>query len=191
MLANRIIVSTSWQKCHHALRAKLRCLKASMSRQKKKCKYKKLTKLSVKAKCPTKRFGSWTLSRKEWTYSRCYTLKLLAETCVQRQREQVSQSGVTRWSSRFVTTAIVAIVAGVQSGSTFREACLATEVQNVSRNRPCNACWNMLRNAVAHQLVAWKDCHRGWFPLLPEHLLKKKKAEGRYQLCSLQMTLKW
>ena len=28
--------------------------------------------------------------------SRCYTLKLLAETCVQRHREQVSQSGVTR-----------------------------------------------------------------------------------------------
>ena len=28
--------------------------------------------------------------------SRCYTLKLLAETCVQRRCEQVSQSGVTR-----------------------------------------------------------------------------------------------
>ena len=34
----------------------------------------------------------------------------------------------------FVTTAIVATVAEVESGSTFRETCLATEVQNVSRN---------------------------------------------------------
>ena len=33
--------------------------------------------------------------------SRCYTLKLLAETCVQRHREKVSQSGVTRWNFRF------------------------------------------------------------------------------------------
>ena len=37
----------------------------------------------------------------------------------------------------FVTTAIVAIVAEVESGSTFGETCLATEVQKVSRNRPC------------------------------------------------------
>ena len=33
--------------------------------------------------------------------SRCYTLKLLAETCVQRRCEKVSQSDVTRWNSRF------------------------------------------------------------------------------------------
>ena len=32
----------------------------------------------------------------------------------------------------FVTTAIVAIVAEVESGSTFGETCLATEVQKVS-----------------------------------------------------------
>ena len=33
----------------------------------------------------------------------CYTLKILAETCVQRRCEQVSQSGVhvTQWNSRF------------------------------------------------------------------------------------------
>ena len=37
----------------------------------------------------------------------------------------------------FVTTAIVAIVAEVESSSTFGETCLATEVQKVSRNRPC------------------------------------------------------
>jgi len=37
-------------------------------------------------------------------------LKLLAETCVQRHREQVLQSGVV-----FVTTAIVATVLGVES----------------------------------------------------------------------------
>ena len=34
----------------------------------------------------------------------------------------------------FVTTAIVAIVAEVGSGSTFGETCLATEVQKVSGN---------------------------------------------------------
>ena len=38
----------------------------------------------------------------------------------------------------FVTTAIVATVAEVESGSTFgSETCLATKVQIVSRNRPC------------------------------------------------------
>ena len=42
----------------------------------------------------------------------------------------------------FITTAIVAIatVAEVESGSTFGETCLATEVQKVSRNRPCYTC---------------------------------------------------
>ena len=70
--------------------------------------------------------------------SRCYTLKRLAETYVQRHREQVSQSGVLHGETLvFVTTAIVATVAEVESGSTFRETCLATEVKKVSRNRPC------------------------------------------------------
>ena len=35
------------------------------------------------------------------TLGRCHTLRLLAETWVQRHREQVSQNGVTRWNSRF------------------------------------------------------------------------------------------
>ena len=35
----------------------------------------------------------------------------------------------------FVTTAIAATVAEVESGSTFGETCLATEVQKVSRNQ--------------------------------------------------------
>ena len=46
----------------------------------------------------------------------------------------------------FVTTAIVATVAEVESGSTFGETCLATEVQKVSSNRPCYMVQRMLRH---------------------------------------------
>ena len=80
-------------------------------------------------------------------FSRCYTLKLLAETFVQRRCGQVSQSGVLHGETRvFVTTAIVATVAEVESGSTFGETCLATEVQNVSRNRPCYTVQRLLKH---------------------------------------------
>ena len=46
----------------------------------------------------------------------------------------------------FVTTAIVATVAEVESGSTFRETCLATDVQKVSRNRPCYTVQRLLKH---------------------------------------------
>ena len=46
----------------------------------------------------------------------------------------------------FVATAIVAIVAEVESGSTFGETCLATEVQKVSRNRPCYTVQRLLKH---------------------------------------------
>jgi len=46
----------------------------------------------------------------------------------------------------FVTTAIVAIVAEVESGSTFGETCLATEIQKVSRNRPCYTVQRLLKH---------------------------------------------
>ena len=46
----------------------------------------------------------------------------------------------------FVTTAIVATVAEVESGSTFRETCLATEVKKVSRNRPCYTVQRLLKH---------------------------------------------
>ena len=46
----------------------------------------------------------------------------------------------------FVTTAIVATVAVVESGSTFRETCLATDVQNVSRNQPCYTVQRLLKH---------------------------------------------
>ena len=45
----------------------------------------------------------------------------------------------------FVTTTIVATVAEVESGSTFRETCLATDVQKVSRNRPCYTVQRLLK----------------------------------------------
>ena len=46
----------------------------------------------------------------------------------------------------FVTTAIVATVAEVGSGSTFDETCLATEVEKVSRNRPCYTVQRLLKH---------------------------------------------
>ena len=45
-----------------------------------------------------------------------------------------------------VTTAIVATVAEVEIGSTFRETCLAAEVQKVSRNRPCYTVQRLLKH---------------------------------------------
>ena len=53
----------------------------------------------------------------------------------------------------FVTTAIVATVAKVESGSTFRETCLATEVQKVSRNRPCYTVQRLLRNVSQRHCI--------------------------------------
>ena len=46
----------------------------------------------------------------------------------------------------FATTAIVATVAEVESASTFRENCLATEVQKVSRERPCYTVQRLLKH---------------------------------------------
>ena len=46
----------------------------------------------------------------------------------------------------FVTTAIVATVAEVESGSTFGETCLATEVHKVSRNQPCYTVQRLLKH---------------------------------------------
>ena len=46
----------------------------------------------------------------------------------------------------FVTTAIVATIAEVESRSTFRETCLATDVQKVSRNRPCYMVQRLLKH---------------------------------------------
>ena len=45
----------------------------------------------------------------------------------------------------FVTIAIVATVAEVESGSTFGETCLATEVRKVSQNRPCYTVQRLLK----------------------------------------------
>ena len=50
----------------------------------------------------------------------------------------------------FVTTAIVATIADVESGSTFGETCLATEVHKVSRNRPCYTVQRLLKH-VSHR----------------------------------------
>ena len=50
----------------------------------------------------------------------------------------------------FFATAIVVTVAEVESGSTFREARLATELQKVSRNRLCYKVQRLLR-LVSHR----------------------------------------
>ena len=46
----------------------------------------------------------------------------------------------------FVTIAIAVTVAEVESRSTFGETCLATEVQKVSRNRPCYTVQRLLKH---------------------------------------------
>ena len=48
----------------------------------------------------------------------------------------------------FVTTAIVVAVAEVEGGSTFRETCLAMEVQKVSRNQPCYTVQRLLKHVA-------------------------------------------
>ena len=53
----------------------------------------------------------------------------------------------------FVTTAIVATVAEVESGSTFRETCLATDVQKVSRNRPCYTVQRLLKHVSQRRCI--------------------------------------
>ena len=66
-------------------------------------------------------------------------MKLLAETCVQRHREQVSKVVLHGETLVSVTTAIVA---EEESGSTFGEICLATEVQKfheIDHVTRCNA----------------------------------------------------
>ena len=65
--------------------------------------------------------------RRMLALSRCYTLKLVCNG-VANKFHKVVLHGETLV---FVTTTIVA---EVESGSTFGETCLATEVQNVSRN---------------------------------------------------------
>ena len=91
----------------------------------------------------------------EWDWSRRYTLKLLAETCVQRQTRPVSRSGVTRWNSFFFATATVASRCRSRKWFYFS--------WNLSRNGSSkkfhetdhvtwrNACWNLFRSAVAHK----------------------------------------
>ena len=59
----------------------------------------------------------------------------------------------------FVNTAIVATVADVESGSTFGETCLATEVEKVSRNRPCYTVQRLLKQVSANIKVS--TCNSG------------------------------
>jgi len=53
----------------------------------------------------------------------------------------------------FVTTAIVATVAEVESDSTLGETCLVTEVQKVSRNRPRYTVQRLLKHVSQRRSV--------------------------------------
>ena len=53
----------------------------------------------------------------------------------------------------FVTTAIIATVAEVESGSTFGETCLATEVQKVSQNRPFYTVQRLLKHVSLRRCI--------------------------------------
>ena len=73
---------------------------------------------------------------------------LFSDWLTKRSRVRpISRSGVTRRNSCFITTAIVATVAEVESSSTFRETCLTTEVQKslmkptVHRPTPAKPCF--------------------------------------------------
>ena len=57
----------------------------------------------------------------------------------------------------FITTGIVATVAEVESGSTFGETCVATEVQKVSRNRPCYTVQRLLKR-VSQRRCTLRRC---------------------------------
>ena len=50
----------------------------------------------------------------------------------------------------FFATAIIATVTEVESRSTFRETCIATEVQKISRNRLCYTAQRLLK-LVSHR----------------------------------------
>ena len=50
-----------------------------------------------------------------------------------------------------LSTAIVVAVAEVEGGSTFRETCLAMEVQKVSRNQPCYTVQRLLKHVAQHR----------------------------------------
>ena len=78
----------------------------------------------------------------------------------------------------FVTTAIVATVAEVESGSTFGETCRATEAHETNYVTRCKACWNMFRNAVAHKFqLKFSTCNNGLTTIWThncKHLLQRR-----------------
>ena len=57
----------------------------------------------------------------------------------------------------FVTTAVAATVAKVESGSIFRETCLEREVQKVSRNRPCYTVQRLLKHVSQSHCIQESD----------------------------------
>ena len=71
----------------------------------------------------------------DFKLSYSYTLKLLAETCLQRccktERDQFNEVVLHGETLVFSPLRPLRAVAEVESGSTFRETCLATEVRKI------------------------------------------------------------
>ena len=128
-------------------------------------------------------FDSWSLSRR-------YTLKLLAETCVQRRTRPVSRSGVTRWNSCFFTTATVASRCRSRKRFYFSwnlsrngSSKKFHETDHVTR---CNACWNLFRSAVAHKFQLKVSACNGGFRVVP----KTPKMSSSFILVLVRVLLK-
>ena len=76
----------------------------------------------------------------------------------------------------FIITAIVLTVAEVKSGSTFRETCLATEVQKVSR-KPTMLHVSLFRSAVARKFqLKVSTCNSG-FERMSALTIKKNSVQ--------------
>ena len=81
----------------------------------------------------------------------------VSDWLTQRSVTRPSKTSFTKWCYTvklwfFSPLRPLRAVAEVESGSTFRETCLATEVQKVSRNRPCYTVQRLLK------LVSQRRC---------------------------------
>ena len=81
----------------------------------------------------------------------------VSDWLTQRSVTRPSKTSFTKWYYTvklwfFSPLRPLRAVAEVESGSTFRETCLATEVQKVSRNRPCYTVQRLLK------LVSQRRC---------------------------------
>ena len=150
-LENRAIIPTSGQKSHHALHPELRCRKAFW--------YGSETKVFRQNK------GSWNIetnlvprvSRLPAPRSRGHKEERSWERgCIERKEKNIGQSRMSNHKLGVVYT--------------FQKRMNRADV--AIKQQPSKFC-------QLEALVARKDCYRGWFPLLLEHLLEEKKQKKK------------